>query len=41
MLDRADAIAKVLNDPSISTAIRWLWVGNFVEQVARYHIVID
>lgn len=39
MLDRADAVAKVINDKSVSAAIRWLWMGNFVEQIARYVIL--
>lgn len=31
----ADRVAKIVNDGAIPSAIRWLWLGNYVEQIAR------
>ena len=31
----AEFVSSALNDPSLSAAIKWLWMGDYVEQIAR------
>lgn len=31
----ADFVAAAVNDPAVSAPVRWLWLGNYVEQIAR------
>ncbi len=34
-MDSADRVAQLINDPSIPASLRWLWLGNYVEQIGR------
>lgn len=36
VLTAAERLAAAANDPSVAPAVRWLWLGDYVERVARW-----
>ncbi len=36
----AEFVSKRFNDPMISSPLRWLWLGNYVDSILRYTSII-
>ena len=32
----ADYVAQTVNQKGVSSAVRWMWLGDYVEQIARW-----